>query len=251
MPKKITNQEWVIKANLVHENQYSYEKTNYIAANQKVIITCLIHGDFEQRAAHHIDGHGCKKCGNIQTGNNLRKDLELFIEQSNLVHLNKYDYSKSIYKSSKDKIIITCPIHGDFSQIPDGHINGKQGCPICKLSKGEQIIYNWLSNNHIKFIREFRLEMSKITRKTNVIFIDFFVKHSDKQYFIEYDGEQHFKYIPYLHKGNEINFEMQVNRDQILKEFCDKHADKVTLVRFNYLQSSEQIQKQMDSLFRF
>lgn len=66
----------------------------------------------------------------------------MFIKQAHLVHLNKYDYSKSIYKSSKDKIIIICPIHGDFSQIPDAHINAKQGCPICKLSKGEQVIYN-------------------------------------------------------------------------------------------------------------
>lgn len=93
--------------------------------------------------------------------------------------------------------------------------------------------------------------MPEITRKTNVIFIDFFAKHNSKQYFIEFDGEQHFKYIPYLHKGNAINFDMQVNRDQILKDFCDIHADKVTLIRFNYLQSTEQIQKQMGSLFRF
>lgn len=93
--------------------------------------------------------------------------------------------------------------------------------------------------------------MPEITRKTNVIFIDFFVKHNDKQYFIEYDGAQHFKYIPHLHRGDKINFETQIHRDQVLKEFCDKHVDKVTLIRFNYLQSNEQIQNQMDLLFKF
>jgi len=31
-------------------------------------------------------------------------------------------------------VIITCPLHGDFSQRPKNHIRG-QGCPVCRYTK--------------------------------------------------------------------------------------------------------------------
>ena len=34
-------------------------------------------------------------------------------------------------KTKKEKVIIICPIHGEFLQSPDGHLRG-QGCPECK-----------------------------------------------------------------------------------------------------------------------
>lgn len=54
-----------------------------------------------------------------------------FIQKANKVHNQKYDYSKSVYKNKKEKVIIICPIHGEFLQSPDGHFRG-QGCPECK-----------------------------------------------------------------------------------------------------------------------
>ena len=81
-----------------------------------------------------------------------------------------------------------------------------------------------------------------------MIKIDFFVKHNDKQYFIEYDGEQHFKYIPHFHKGGEIDFENEQRRDKVLNDFCELHKDKVTLIRFKYNQSNEEIINQLNKL---
>ena len=63
-----------------------------------------------------------------------RLTLPLFIERSNKVHNNKYDYSKSKYVNQRTKTVITCPIHGDFLQTPKNHMNG-QGCPICGIEK--------------------------------------------------------------------------------------------------------------------
>ncbi len=45
-------------------------------------------------------------------------------------HGNKYDYSKVEYYTTKDKVCIICPEHGEFWQIPEKHMNG-QGCPKC------------------------------------------------------------------------------------------------------------------------
>jgi very-short-patch-repair endonuclease len=53
------------------------------------------------------------------------------IRRANDVHNFKYDYSLTVYKSWKDKIIIICPKHGVFEQKILKHINIKQGCPKC------------------------------------------------------------------------------------------------------------------------
>jgi hypothetical protein len=55
---------------------------------------------------------------------------EQFICKSKKIHKNKYDYSKVKYINSKIKVIIICPIHGDFEQPPNQHLCGK-GCMWC------------------------------------------------------------------------------------------------------------------------
>jgi hypothetical protein len=59
-----------------------------------------------------------------------RLETEEFISKATLVHGKKYDYSKSVYKNAKTKIIIICPTHGQFAQTPDNHLR-KRGCPKC------------------------------------------------------------------------------------------------------------------------
>jgi hypothetical protein len=59
---------------------------------------------------------------------------EKFIEKARKVHGNKYDYSKVEYKNAHTKVCIICPIHGEFWQIPNDHLNGS-GCPKCKINK--------------------------------------------------------------------------------------------------------------------
>ena len=53
-----------------------------------------------------------------------------FIIEAKKVHGDKYDYSKTVYEGSLRKVCITCPKHGDFWQIADGHLRGA-GCPQC------------------------------------------------------------------------------------------------------------------------
>jgi len=57
-----------------------------------------------------------------------------FIEKSQKMHGNKYDYSKVEYVDSKTKVCIVCPIHGEFYQSPSEHVRGK-GCPLCANKK--------------------------------------------------------------------------------------------------------------------
>jgi hypothetical protein len=53
-----------------------------------------------------------------------------FINKAKVVHGNKYDYSKSIYKNTRTKIKIICKNHGEFEQLSSKHLNN-QGCAKC------------------------------------------------------------------------------------------------------------------------
>ena len=55
--------------------------------------------------------------------------------------------------NNSTKLIITCPKHGDFEQVPISHLKGF-GCNSCSESKGEKIISMYLTNYNIDFIRQ-------------------------------------------------------------------------------------------------
>lgn len=61
-------------------------------------------------------------------------DTEEFIRKARELHGDRYIYSKINYIKSKDKVIITCPIHGDFEIFPNSHLKGK-GCSHCAKSQ--------------------------------------------------------------------------------------------------------------------
>lgn len=68
------------------------------------------------------------------------KNTEKFIEKSIKVHCDKYDYSKTEYVNCKTKIQIICKIHGVFTQLPKGHLEGREGCAHC-LSLKKRILF--------------------------------------------------------------------------------------------------------------
>jgi len=55
---------------------------------------------------------------------------EQFIQKAIKIHGEKYNYSKVIYTTSRSPVIIICPVHGKFKQIPNNHLNGG-GCKKC------------------------------------------------------------------------------------------------------------------------
>lgn len=57
--------------------------------------------------------------------------VEKFIRISNAIHNNKYDYSLvKPFKKVKDKVLIICPLHGEFLQDVYSHKRGIN-CPKC------------------------------------------------------------------------------------------------------------------------
>lgn len=55
---------------------------------------------------------------------------EEYINKAIEIHSNKYTYLNTKYVNSTTKIVVTCPIHGDWETNPRNHLKGC-GCPKC------------------------------------------------------------------------------------------------------------------------
>ena len=154
--RKLSVDKFIKKAKEIHGDKYDYSKVKYVDNHTKIIITCPVHGDFEQTPNSHLNGRGCPECSKISTANKLKYSTEEFIQKAREKHGNKYDYSKVEYKNNKTKVCIICPEHGEAYITPSNHLKGC-GCPKCRyvnMSKlqmmtTEEFIYkaNKLHNN--------------------------------------------------------------------------------------------------------
>lgn len=79
--KKKTTEEFIKRANLVHEYNYDYSRVNYVNKGLKVTIVCREHGVFEQQPANHLHGQGCPGCASY--GFDRTRPASLYILRSN------------------------------------------------------------------------------------------------------------------------------------------------------------------------
>ena len=61
---RLTRDEFIRRCTRIHGGKFDYSKTQFHKVRLFVTITCPVHGDFEQRAASHLNGNGCKHCRN-------------------------------------------------------------------------------------------------------------------------------------------------------------------------------------------
>lgn len=135
MSKKRTLEDFIKRAKEVHGDKYDYSKSVYKNCDEKLIIICPIHGEFEQTPTNHYYGKGCRKCAREIAGDKIRVlTTDEFIKRAKDIHSNKYDYSLTVCKSYKSKVKIICPIHGIFICLAGAHIKGC-GCRKCYLKK--------------------------------------------------------------------------------------------------------------------
>lgn len=150
-----TREIFIEKANVIHGNRYDYSKVEYTKSNEKVCIICPIHGEFWQTPADHLQGKGCLNCGIDRRAEADKYTKEEFIAKAREIHGYKYDYSKVEYVNSQTPILLACPKHGEFWQIPNNHLRGK-GCPVCRKNDIEYcgIIYTEVVANSKIFARK-------------------------------------------------------------------------------------------------
>lgn len=135
--KRITKDEFIRRANIVHNNYYDYSNIEYKNTTTKIKIICPIHGEFSQLPANHLNGNGCHTCKKLIGHNKLRKSNEEFINQLKEIYGDSFDYSKVNYTSSNIKVTLGCHKHGWFDQYPSQLLcKRRTSCPKCGAERG-------------------------------------------------------------------------------------------------------------------
>lgn len=135
-----TQTQFIEKARTIHGDKYDYSLVSYRITYDIIELICHVHGNFTLVADRHMRGDGCPRCSSILSGLSHRASTGLkFISKANKVHNNCYNYSKTVYVKSTEKVIITCQSHGDFTQTPAEHLNLRNGittgCPKCGFNR--------------------------------------------------------------------------------------------------------------------
>ena len=138
MGKKVTTQDFILKAHELHGDKYDYSEVEYKSAKEKVKIICPKHGPFWQTPTAHLNKKHPAGCPLCNGGRKLT--TEEFVQKAKELHGDRYDYSKTKYIDNKTKVCIICHEkdkngieHGEFWQLPSNHIHktNKRGCPKC------------------------------------------------------------------------------------------------------------------------
>lgn len=224
--KRLTTEEFIERAKVVHDNKYDYSKVEYKTTDTPVCIICPEHGEFWQSPHNHIgQKQGCPKCSKHYMDN------KYFIERAKEIHGDKYDYSKVEYKDSHTNVCIICPKHGEFYIRPNDHLFG-HGCGKCYNSKIEDEVEEFLKSNN--FVYETQKTFDGLKSKKKLRY-DFYL--TNEKILIECQGEQH--YFPVKRSSSESKkqvlekFENNQKRDKLKYEYAKKN--NIPLIYYTHI----------------
>ena len=136
---KYTNEEFKERLKEIYGGTLDYSKDiTYNGKKSNITLYCKEHGEFTKKASLVLQGHGCPKCTFKKKGDVHRLSTEEFIRKAREIHGDRFDYSKTEYKSMREPVTITCKIHGDFKQTPMSHLIGN-GCQKCGIENRSEI----------------------------------------------------------------------------------------------------------------
>ena len=145
MPRALTRDSFIEKANSIFNGKSSYEKVNYTDYKTEVTITCPIHGDFKQRPSNHLKGHGCPLCAK----NGVKPTLEAFSARFSDKMINLLEFE---YKRATDAGKCLCERCGNVWYTTPMSLMKGSGCPRC--AKERRVMKR--TSNIDEFIRKFQ-----------------------------------------------------------------------------------------------
>jgi hypothetical protein len=158
---------------------------------------------------------------------------ENFVEKARQIHGDKYLYDKVVYKNGNTPIIITCPVHGDFTQSPRGHLCGR-GCPNCYYDR---------AGNYSRLTSEQFIKQSRIIHGTRYDYNKVLYVSMHKKVIIGCKIHGDFKQTPSSHLHGNGCFEcgkeklanqLILTKEQFLERVCRVHGDKYSYDLANY-----------------
>ena len=143
MDKSKKNIDFIKISNIKHDNFYNYDKSIYVGSTTKLIITCPLHGDFEQTPSNHKRGQGCFKCGRKKAN----KKRSIWTEASFRKKVSELhptlDFTRTVYVNPTTRVLYDCKVHGERKSHPYSLLKGC-GCKRCNSSKNKISKEDWL-----------------------------------------------------------------------------------------------------------
>lgn len=207
MPRKLSKEEFINKANNVHNNLYDYSKVEYKNNKTEVCIIDIVYGEFWQTPNSHLSGCGHPQRGLLKC--NVTSNTNEFIKKAKIIHGEFYDYSKVNYIHSSTKVCIIDPDYGEFYQTPSNHLSG-YGNPLRGKEKSKQWQYENTKLTLKQFIDRCNIKHNNfydyskvvyVNSHTNIIIID-----PDYGEF-SMSPDQHMKGSPHPYRSKRTNIE--------------------------------------------
>lgn len=166
-------------------------------------------------------------CSNVCSGKSRRMNPAKFEEYVSSLG-GEYSLIGN-FVTTRKKVSIRHNTCGNiFRPTPNNFTEKGSRCPSCTVSKGEELIRDWLVTEEIDFQSQARFAECK--DKSTLPF-DFAVyDNGTLKCLIEYDGEQHYK--PIEAWGGVREFRNVQRRDRIKDTYCASR--NITLVRIPY-----------------
>lgn len=166
--------------------------------------------------SHFKRGKRCAKCRGLK-----RYTIE---EVREYIEENNYKLISEEYINEKEKLRFICDKGHEYNASFECFKRG-QRCPICRISKGERKIMNWLENYKIFYIYDSEYFEDLLSVRGNPLRPDFIIE--DKRIWIEYDGEFHFG-----ERFEGDSFEIMQEHDKLKNEYAKRNNWK--LIRIPY-----------------
>lgn len=141
--------EFIRRSKLKHGDAYDYSISEYKNSTTHIKFICnKCKNTIKQLPPNHMKGARCMHCyGTVQL------TTAVFVKRAKKAHGNAFDYSKTVYVRSDDKVVVRCIKHDyTFEQFPLNHIRG-HGCDKCAKDLSS-IRY---SKPYSQFLKEARL----------------------------------------------------------------------------------------------
>ena len=175
-PKR-TTEDFIKECISVHGSKYDYSKVIYTGANNKIIIVCKEHGEFEQVAYGHLIGKGCMKCFHERRAGVSRLDVEEVRNRLNSFFNGEYEIVSDLekdYQNLYSSVTFKCKKHGEFKQKVINRLAG-HGCPTCGkvISRAENDVAEFINSLGVQVDRNVKKlidvgELDIVVRSNNI-----------------------------------------------------------------------------------
>lgn len=215
-------EDFVIKANKIHNNKYTYkQKGEYKNVFSKIIICCAEHGETVLKAEYHLYNKTiCSRCGIEKRSKKRSLDFEKWKNRLLFDHATKIEIlDPENYKNGNSSLLLKCNNCNYIFKKRLRDISKKQHhiCFNCYIQQDSSLFEIMLKQIFNKYMLKYTEQKSFLELKhINKLKIDFYLLEYNIA--VECQGRQHYK--PSKFFGGEKQFLEQINRDQIKRDYC-------------------------------